>query len=86
MYEILLMGSRNHLRAFVKNISNNGVSYVPQFLEETDYEGIIAGDIENANSDQSTPYFFLLGSIISLLIAVIFFMQSKNHPDPKLEQ
>jgi len=86
VYEILLMGSRNHLRAFVKNISANGVTYAPQFLEEADYEGIIAGDIENANSDQSTPYFFLLGSIISLLIGIIFFMQSKNRINPKMEQ
>ena len=86
VYDILLMGSRNHLRAFVKNISANNVTYVPQFLEEADYEGIIAGDIENANSDQSSPYFFLLGSIISLLIGIIFFMQSKNQPDPNLKQ
>ncbi len=86
VYEILLLGSRNHLRAFVKNISNNGVSYVPQFLEEADYEEIISGDIENANSDQFTPYLFLLGSIIGLLIGIIFFMQSKNEPNSISEQ
>ena len=86
VYEILLMGSRNHLRAFVKNISNNGDSYAPQFLEQADYDNIISGDIENATNDQTSPYLFLLGSIICLLIGVIFFMQSKNQLNTKLEQ
>jgi len=84
VYDLLLMGSRNHLRAFVKNISNNGELYTPQFLEQADYDNILSGDLENEN-DQTSPYLFLLGSIIGLLIGIIFFMQSKNQTISKLE-
>jgi hypothetical protein len=39
----LIKGSENHLRAFVKNLSKQGVSYTPQYLSEADYRAIING-------------------------------------------
>lgn len=47
VYENLLKGSRNHLRAFVKNLLNQGVTYVPQYMNATEYEAIINSPTEN---------------------------------------
>jgi len=41
VYDNLLYGSYNHLRAFVKNLSRQGVVYEPQLLLEEVYNGII---------------------------------------------
>jgi hypothetical protein len=49
VYENLLRGSRNHLRAFVRNLSNQGVNYSPIHLSREDYDAIISSDIENGN-------------------------------------
>lgn len=46
VYNNLLRGSRNHLRAFVRNIGAQGETYVPQFMEVTSYEEIINSDME----------------------------------------
>ncbi|MBT3538754.1 DUF2202 domain-containing protein [Candidatus Parcubacteria bacterium] len=46
VYNNLLRGSRNHLRAFVKNIENNGDEYVEKYLSAESYLEIIDGDIE----------------------------------------
>jgi hypothetical protein len=43
VYANLIKGSENHLRAFVKNLNKQGVSYSPQFLSEADYQAIING-------------------------------------------
>ena len=43
VYGNLLRGSRNHLRAFVRNLEKQGVIYEPQFLDQTTYEEIING-------------------------------------------
>ncbi len=45
-YERLLMGSRNHLRAFVGALADEGVTYVPLLLEEADYQAIITTPVE----------------------------------------
>lgn len=42
VYENLLAASRNHLRAFVKNLQNQGVTYVPQRLTQAEYDAIIS--------------------------------------------
>jgi hypothetical protein len=39
-------GSRNHLRSFVANLVNQGVTYVPQYMGVVDYSAIIATPIE----------------------------------------
>jgi hypothetical protein len=46
VYDNLLKGSRNHLRAFVANLLNQGVTYVPQYMSVVDYSAIVATPIE----------------------------------------
>ncbi len=46
VYERLMMGSRNHLRAFVGALSDEGVTYVPVLMDEADYQAIITTPIE----------------------------------------
>jgi hypothetical protein len=46
VYENLLKGSRNHLRAFVKALLQQGVTYVPQYMNPADYLAIINTPIE----------------------------------------
>jgi hypothetical protein len=46
VYENLLKGSRNHLRAFVRVLSQNGVVYVPQYMAPVDYDQIISSPME----------------------------------------
>jgi hypothetical protein len=40
-YNNLQKGSRNHLRAFVKNIQANGGTYTPQYISSSEYNSII---------------------------------------------
>ena len=47
VYNNLLTGSRNHLRAFVKNMKNQGIDYEPQYLDEDLYQSIIDGEMEH---------------------------------------
>lgn len=49
VYENLMKGSRNHLRAFVKNLTIRGVTYVPEVLSQSDYDTIINGDMERGS-------------------------------------
>lgn len=46
VYQNLLKGSRNHLRSFVSNLANQGVTYVPQYMAVADYLAIIATPME----------------------------------------
>lgn len=46
VYENLLRGSRNHLRAFVSQLEAAGVDRSPHLLEAGDYESILASDKE----------------------------------------
>jgi hypothetical protein len=46
VYENLLKGSRNHLRAFVKALLQQGVTYVPQYMNPADYLAIINTPVE----------------------------------------
>ncbi len=48
-YDMLLKGSRNHLRAFVKNLANQGIDYQPQYLTQAEYDAIIGSDAERGN-------------------------------------
>lgn len=41
VFENLQKGSRNHLRAFVKNLDIQGVSYEPQYLDQATFDSII---------------------------------------------
>ena len=49
VYTNLTRGSRNHLRAYVRQLSNAGVTYSPVFLSSTDYTAIISSPIEKGN-------------------------------------
>lgn len=42
VYENLLSGSANHLRAFVRNLEMNGIDYTPQYLDEETYFNILS--------------------------------------------
>lgn len=46
VYESLMKGSRNHLRAFVKNLANQGVDYTPSHLSQDAYDAIINSAME----------------------------------------
>lgn len=45
VYNNLLKGSANHLRAFVKNLKANGINYTPQYLSADLYDKIMAGQL-----------------------------------------
>ncbi len=49
VYESLQCGSRNHLRSFTSALDNSGVTYVPQYLTQEEYNTIIASDYEQCN-------------------------------------
>ncbi|MBT8508121.1 hypothetical protein AZH53_06845 [Methanomicrobiaceae archaeon CYW5] len=42
VYENLMRGSENHLRAFVRNLEQQGESYTPKVLTEDEYEEIVS--------------------------------------------
>ncbi len=46
VYNNVLLGSRNHLRAFVRNLSRQGVVYTPAKLSEEQYTTIINSEWE----------------------------------------
>lgn len=46
VYDNLEKGSRNHLRAFTKQLVKNGASYTPAYISQADYDAIIAGEME----------------------------------------
>ena len=46
VYENLMKGSRNHMRAFVKNLANQGVDYAPKHLTQEGYDAIINAPME----------------------------------------
>ncbi len=48
-YENLLRGSRNHLRAFVRNLNAQGVEYSAQYMDQGDFMTIISSDMEKGN-------------------------------------
>jgi hypothetical protein len=47
VYSNLLKGSRNHLRSFVKVLKNQGITYVPQYLSQSEYNAIINSPLES---------------------------------------
>lgn len=49
VYENLMKGSRNHLRAFVRNLTQLGVDYTPQYLSQDQYEAIIDSPMERGS-------------------------------------
>lgn len=46
VYNNLARGSRNHMRAFYRNLTNVGITYTPQFISKEKFEAIINGSQE----------------------------------------
>ncbi len=46
IYQNLVKGSRNHLRAFVRTIEQNGGTYKPKYITKEEYQEIISSDWE----------------------------------------
>lgn len=51
VYQNLMKGSRNHLRAFVGQLEYNGGSYTAQFLTQEEVDAILAADHERGMVD-----------------------------------
>ena len=49
VYENLARGSRNHMRAFVRQLKNNGATYSAQYISQQELEAILAGVQERGN-------------------------------------
>lgn len=52
VYENLARASRNHLRAFVRQIDASGGDYVPQYISQDAYDAIIAGSQETGSGGE----------------------------------
>jgi len=50
-YESIVCGSRNHLRAFIRQIENNGGTYVPEVLDPVIFWDIAHGSMETDCGD-----------------------------------
>ncbi|MDO9290160.1 MAG: DUF2202 domain-containing protein, partial [Hydrogenophaga sp.] len=46
VYESLLQGSRNHLRAYYQTLLNQGGSYTPQYLSQAEFDAIVNSAME----------------------------------------
>jgi hypothetical protein len=46
VYESLLKGSRNHLRAFTGRLTDLGFDYVPLYISQEDYDAIVSSPVE----------------------------------------
>lgn len=49
VYANLKKGSRNHLRAFYRNIIRAGGSYTPQYLTQAEFDVIVNSDFERGS-------------------------------------
>lgn len=46
VYDNLLRGSRNHLRAFMKVLTQQGGTYVPQYIRQAEFDAIVNSPVE----------------------------------------
>src|SRR5574343_77564 len=46
VYDNLLRGSRNHLRAFMKVLTQQGGTYVPQYISQAEFDAIVSSAVE----------------------------------------
>jgi hypothetical protein len=54
VYENLLKGSRNHLRAFTRNLENQGATYTAQYISAEEYQAILDSDQESGYAQQGS--------------------------------
>ncbi|MCP4457387.1 MAG: DUF2202 domain-containing protein [Cytophagales bacterium] len=50
VFDNLEKGSRNHIRAYVSNLENLNVTYLPQFMSQEDYDEIINSPMERGGN------------------------------------
>lgn len=53
VFENLLRGSRNHLRAFNRQLENLGVAYTPVYITQEEYGQIVSTPNETGNGNQA---------------------------------
>lgn len=53
VYETLNLGSRNHLRAFVKQLNRNEKPYTPQYISQNRFETIVNGQHEQCSDNKA---------------------------------
>jgi hypothetical protein len=46
VYDALELGSRNHLRAFYRQLQKQGADYTPSYISQSEFDAIIAGNME----------------------------------------
>lgn len=51
VFQNLERGSRNHLRAFTRQLSQQGETYVPIYISQSEYDEIISSEIERGMSN-----------------------------------
>lgn len=56
LYQNLLKGSRNHLRAFDKKLTRLGIEYVPEYLSQEEYDAIVTSPKEKGVVDADGEY------------------------------
>ncbi len=62
VYQNLMKGSRNHLRAFARHLNKYGVSYVAQYLSQEEVDAIISSPMERGLVDEDgNPIFGNIG-------------------------
>jgi len=49
VFDNLSCGSRNHMRGFYNQLTNNGATYTPQFISQQEYDDIVNSPHENCN-------------------------------------
>jgi len=56
VFENLLKGSRNHLRAFIRQLTNLGITYTPAYISEEEFQEIISSPMETGNQYRMNRY------------------------------
>jgi len=46
VYANLEKGSRNHMRAFVRNLDQRGVAYSPVYISQADFDAIVSSSMQ----------------------------------------
>jgi hypothetical protein len=56
VFENLTRGSRNHLRAFNRQLVRSGITYTPEYISQEEFDNIIASPQETGNVYQRGSY------------------------------
>ncbi|MBF0218107.1 MAG: DUF2202 domain-containing protein [Gammaproteobacteria bacterium] len=51
VYSTLELGSRNHLRSFIRQLTANGGSYTPKYISQDAFNAIVESDTERGSSN-----------------------------------